>query len=216
MKKFITTILSGVIILSTFLGCSVNANAISKDFDPAYYAARYPDVMNALGTDPDVLYKHYVTFGIKEGRFQNAAEEATGIPNTDTTVYITPLYDTYVDVDIAFQTVTYFENGVMVFQCPCVSGNVKYHHDTPQGEFSIKCKIPGKRLKGRTWNCWVNRWMRFTSPSVAVGFHDATWRSEFGGEIYQTDGSHGCVNLSKDDAYILYDLVSVGTKVVVH
>ena len=216
MKKFIVMLCCGVIVTSSFFGNSIKAEAISNSFDPVYYAEKYPDVKLALGTDPDVLYKHYIDFGISEGRFQNAAEEATGIPNTDTTVYITPLYDTYVDVDVVFQTVTYFEDGVAVFQSPCVTGNTKYKHDTPQGEFKIECKVPGKYLVGPTWKCWVNRWMRFTSPKKAVGFHDASWRSNFGGDIYQSDGSHGCVNLPKDAAYQLYDLVSVGTKVVVH
>ena len=25
--------------------------------------------------------------------------------------------------------------------------------------------------------------------------HDATWRGKFGGQIYKTSGSHGCINL---------------------
>ncbi len=37
-------------------------------FDPEYYAAANPDVAAALGTDPNVLYSHYKTYGIKEGR----------------------------------------------------------------------------------------------------------------------------------------------------
>lgn len=37
-------------------------------FDPEYYAAHNPDVVAALGTDPDVLYRHYFMFGKQEGR----------------------------------------------------------------------------------------------------------------------------------------------------
>ena len=37
-------------------------------FDPEYYAAHNPDVVAALGTDPDVLYRHYFMFGRQEGR----------------------------------------------------------------------------------------------------------------------------------------------------
>ena len=82
------------------------------------------------------------------------------------------------------------------------------------GTYKILTKVPGKRLKGKTWNCWVNRWMRFTNNSI--GLHDASWRNEFGGEIYKTNGSHGCVNLPKEAAYQLYDMTSVGTTVIVH
>lgn len=37
-------------------------------FDAAYYAAAYPDVTVVLGTDPNVLYNHYLTAGRAEGR----------------------------------------------------------------------------------------------------------------------------------------------------
>ncbi len=38
------------------------------NFDAEYYAQTYPDVANAVGTDRDALYNHYVTFGKAEGR----------------------------------------------------------------------------------------------------------------------------------------------------
>ena len=47
-----------------------------------------------------------------------------------------------------------------------------------------------------------------------IGLHDATWRREFGGEIYLKSGSHGCINIPKDKAGELYDMVVIGTPVV--
>ena len=43
------------------------------------------------------------------------------------------------------------------------------------------------------------------------GLHGAYWHNNFG-----TPMSHGCVNLSVDDARWLYEWASVGTKVVTH
>lgn len=37
-------------------------------FDADYYHYRYPDLQRAFGNDRGMLYKHYITFGIKEGR----------------------------------------------------------------------------------------------------------------------------------------------------
>lgn len=37
-------------------------------FDPAYYAATYPDVVAVLGTGQDALLQHYLTYGMKEMR----------------------------------------------------------------------------------------------------------------------------------------------------
>ncbi|MBQ0059355.1 MAG: L,D-transpeptidase [Lachnospiraceae bacterium] len=47
------------------------------------------------------------------------------------------------------------------------------------------------------------------------GLHDATWRSSFGGDIYQYGGSHGCVNLPEYIAAEVYDNIEVGTIVVI-
>lgn len=47
-----------------------------------------------------------------------------------------------------------------------------------------------------------------------IGLHDANWRGSFGGTIYQTSGSHGCVNLPPDRAKILYGLVEKGMPVI--
>ena len=46
--------------------------AIPADFDAAFYAAAYPDVAAALGSDPWTLYQHYVNYGRIEGRLGNA------------------------------------------------------------------------------------------------------------------------------------------------
>lgn len=118
---------------------------------------------------------------------------------------------TYIDVDIASQTLTYIENGEIKLSTPVVTGGPK--NSTPKGVFAINYVKPGKYLNGPTWHVWVDRWMRFSGN---CGLHDATWRSSFGGDIYKTNGSHGCVNLPHEVAIQLYDLVGVGTPVIVH
>ncbi|MBR4020246.1 MAG: L,D-transpeptidase, partial [Firmicutes bacterium] len=47
------------------------------------------------------------------------------------------------------------------------------------------------------------------------GLHDADWRSDFGGSIYYSGGSHGCVNMPPASAAQLYGYVSSGTPVIV-
>lgn len=55
-------VFSGVVALEP-----IEANAAEK-FDPAFYAANYADVVDALGMEREALYNHYVTYGQKEGR----------------------------------------------------------------------------------------------------------------------------------------------------
>ena len=47
-----------------------------------------------------------------------------------------------------------------------------------------------------------------------IGMHDANWRSSFGGDIYKTNGSHGCINLPPSVAQELYGYVEKGTPVI--
>lgn len=214
----INKVLSLLLITSILSANTLNVKAENIGFDPVYYANEYPDVLAAFGTDPGKLYEHYVFYGVYEGRYQNQYEEDNNLVNTSNLgvniIQPIPGYSTYVDIDISSQTVTYFENGIVKLQSSCVSGLDNGKRNTPYGTFKILSKVPGKRLKGKTWNCWVDRWMKFTNNSI--GLHDASWRKSFGGVIYKTNGSHGCVNLPKDAAYQLYDMVDVGTSVVVH
>ena len=48
-----------------------------------------------------------------------------------------------------------------------------------------------------------------------VGIHDASWRNgKFGGSIYKTSGSHGCINAPESVVSKLYEMVKVDTPVV--
>ena len=49
-----------------------------------------------------------------------------------------------------------------------------------------------------------------------IGFHDATWRSKFGGTIFQTSGSHGCINLPSDQAKIIYETIDKGYPILLY
>ena len=40
------------------------------------------------------------------------------------------------------------------------------------------------------------------------------WNGKFGGEIYKSSGSHGCINAPLEVATILYEKVKVGTPVI--
>ena len=135
--------------------------------------------------------------------------------------------DKFVDVDLSEQHVRYFVDGDYIWESDCVSGGLDSKgemHSTPTGVYAINSnKRSGNvKLTGKTdpvtlepeYISYVDWWMPFIDDSVA--FHDADWRSSFGGEIYLSNGSHGCVNLPVDKAAELYGILEVGTPVVVH
>ena len=126
---------------------------------------------------------------------------------------------TFVEVDMARQHVYYFRDGKVVWDAPCVTGNVAKNYTTPDGVYSVYSKERNRVLRGKLVNGKpeyeqpVSYWMPFNG---GIGLHDANWRSSFGGTIYQKNGSHGCINLPPAKAAQLYDLISVGTIVVCH
>ena len=120
-------------------------------------------------------------------------------------------------VDISDQTLYYYENGKLVFKTPVVTGKIygAVYHGTPKGTFHILYKQRDTVLKGleddgkTKYESPVSYWMPFTSNGF--GLHDATWRSSFGGTIYQYSGSHGCVNMPYRYAQKLYAGIRPGS-----
>ena len=112
--------------------------------------------------------------------------------------------------------------GKVLWESDCVTGNVSEGHDTPQGVYALLLKDKNRTLIGADedkdgkpdYKSKVKFWMPFLGEDV--GLHDASWRKYFGGDIYKTDGSHGCVNLPKKKASALYDIIEVGDVVSVH
>ena len=126
---------------------------------------------------------------------------------------IKELGDSFVEIDIGDQNVKLFKNNELLVDTDTVTGNLRTKHGTHIGLFEIWSMEHDRYLIGPGYKSWVSYFMPFDG---GIGLHDATWRDEFGGEIYKTNGSHGCVNLPLEEAKTIYENVNVGYKVLVH
>lgn len=131
--------------------------------------------------------------------------------------------DRYIDVDLTAQHARMYDGGSLVWESDFVSGNTSQDHGTPEGVYAVNSHMgTDQTLKGADedhdgepdYISHVAYWVPFIDNLYA--FHDASWRSRFGGDIYQTNGSHGCINLPAAKAEELYSLAKVGDVVVVH
>lgn len=113
-------------------------------------------------------------------------------------------------VSISRQTLYYYEYGRVVLSSSVVTGK---NGATPRGHFKVLNKARNVTLKGADYQSFVNYWIAFRGSSY--GFHDASWRSSFGGNIYIYNGSHGCVNMPYAKVRQLYNIVSIGTPVII-
>lgn len=113
-------------------------------------------------------------------------------------------------INIEEQKLRYYVKGKVVFETDIVSGQ---NGRTPKGTYSILNKARNVTLVGEDYETVVRYWMPFIGRNY--GIHDASWRSRFGGTIYKYNGSHGCVNVSSKAAAQLYDMVEIGTPVII-
>ncbi|SFQ14505.1 Putative peptidoglycan binding domain-containing protein [Lachnospiraceae bacterium XBB1006] len=121
--------------------------------------------------------------------------------------------NTYVEINLTAQHLFVYDKGSKVFETDFVSGNVSKGNGTRLGMNSLKYKERNAVLRGDDYETPVGYWMPFDGN---IGMHDATWRAKFGGIIYKTAGSHGCVNLPLSSAARIFDLVSPGEAIIVY
>lgn len=120
--------------------------------------------------------------------------------------------DTYIEVDMTNQHLYYYVEGKLELDCDVVTGNTSRKMGTPAAVCYVYGKCKNRILRGPNYATFVYYWMPVNGN---IGLHDATWRKEFGGELYKTGGSHGCVNMPKAKAGELYDMVEIGTPCII-
>lgn len=121
--------------------------------------------------------------------------------------------NSYVEVNLATQKLYLYKDGNMILSSDFVSGNVARGWTTPGGAYSVTYTQRNATLNGEDYSTPVDYWMPFNR---GIGFHDAPWRGAFGGQIYRTNGSHGCINLPPAVAKTLFSHIGKGFPVLCH
>lgn len=124
--------------------------------------------------------------------------------------------NTYVEVDLENQHMWYYKDGKVALETDIVSGKPKT--PTPPGVFYIWNKERNATLRGTNddgskYAEPVDYWMPI--DWTGVGIHDSSWQPAYGGELWKTVGSHGCVNTPPGVMAELFNMVEVGTPVIV-
>lgn len=210
---------SGVVYLGSF------------DFIDDFVDNELDSVYTTVGKDKDFVSHNGETVTVSGGTFGDVVDteaekeclkELCDGANSQTDR--TPIYshndgalgNTYVEVSVDDQHVWFYQDGEIICESDCVTGCVAKRNDTPKGMWYVYDVATNRMLKpqGATTGSHVDRWMPFTPDGC--GLHDASWRGVFGGEIYKSNGSHGCVNLPKKFAYEVYDSAYIGLPVIVY
>ena len=118
--------------------------------------------------------------------------------------------DTYIEVDITNQKMTFYKDGERIVFTDVVTG-LPDGHPTITGLYYTYYKTTDIWLDGPDYHVFVKYWVSITD---LYGLHDASWRSNFGGDIYLYGGSHGCVNTPEEAMKTIYDNVTDGIPII--
>ena len=119
---------------------------------------------------------------------------------------------TYAEVCIEQQTMWLYKNGECIIETPVTTGTHSSGQDTPSG---CVWAIDGKEANAifPENGARVQYWLPFEN---SCGIHDSPWRRAYGGSVWLTAGSGGCVNTPPDAAWYFFDALDVGYPVVIY
>ena len=125
------------------------------------------------------------------------------------------LAGSYIEVSLDAQHLWLYKDGSLVTETDIVSGKPVKGRETYRGAWPIAYKASPYNLSSSEYgyNVKVNYWMPFV---YGQGLHDASWQSSFGGNRYKTNGSHGCINLPKDQAALIYNTIDAGYPIIIY
>lgn len=124
-----------------------------------------------------------------------------------------PYGGNYVEVSLTDQQLWIYQNGKIAVTTPFVSGDVPSGAWTGGGVFTVEDKDTTCWLVGSSFRDYVEYWIGFNGK---IGIHDASWRTDFGNQIYMYDGSHGCINIPSHNGRLVYDGLALDSKVIVY
>jgi len=197
---------------------------LSDKYDNMYKTKYFKTTRGDVVSIP---YSRYTTYGslmnVKEEAKQleeiiashksPKVREPVYLKKEDRGTYADGYGGTYVEVDVTGQHMYYYVDHELAFDTDVVTGCKSNGNMTPDCVCYIVNKARNVTLIGPGYESFVYYWMCITGQ---IGIHDATWRRTFGGEIYLYGGSHGCINTPLEKMKELFDMIEIGTPVIVH
>ena len=177
-------------------------NVLKKEIDP--------EKQKAYMENPDAEHQKALTTK-KTPEYTNTAFQ---INTDDKTID----WDTqnFTEISLSAQKIYVWRKGKVVFTCKTISGRPVKDRQTRTGAYYIKQHERHRVLKGADYETPVDNWVRITWSGT--GFHAAPWQpwSRWTKTLYQTRGSHGCLNLSVEDSNKIYELTKYREMVFIY
>lgn len=216
--------------IHNWLGVDENMQVTFDEKKVAKYVSKISSVYNTFGNTRNFTATSGATIKVSGGNYGWIVDNSKEVKDLIETIKKgqtttkEPIYaqtaisreandigNTYVEIDMTKQHLWFYKNGSLVVEGDVVTGNLTNNTSTPPGTYRLNYKEKNATLKGEDYESAVTFWMPFNGN---IGIHDASWRSQFGGNIYLSSGSHGCVNSPYYLANTIYDNIEAGTPIV--
>ena len=164
----------------------------------ANYVELYAGSFETLKTTP-VIWEEDFNLRLDQARKYTKAKIAQG---------------KYIDVNLATQIMTIFENGILIDTYLISSG--KRGMETPTGTHQIYNKAP--RAYSKAYGLYMPNWMAIVADGK-FGIHELPeWPGGYkeGANHLGIPVSHGCMRLGVGFAKTVYDFAEIGTPVIIY
>lgn len=193
-NKYNTIYVSRTFHTSTGTDVTIEGNEYGYRIDQdGEYAQLVEDLKSGTAVTRDPVYS-------KTGYQRNGTDDLAG---------------SYIEVSLDAQHLWLYKDGNLVTETDIVSGKPVKGRETYRGAWPIAYKASPFNLTSAEYgyDVKVNYWMPFV---YGQGLHDTSWQSSFGGNRYKTNGSHGCINLPKDQAALIYETIDAGYPIIIY
>ena len=193
-NKYNTIYVSRTFHTSTGTDVTIEGNEYGyRIYQDGEYAQLVEDLKSGTAVTRDPVYS-------KTGYQRNGTDDLAG---------------SYIEVSLDAQHLWLYKDGNLVTETDIVSGKPVKGRETYRGAWPIAYKASPFNLTSAEYgyDVKVNYWMPFV---YGQGLHDASWQSSFGGNRYKTNGSHGCINLPKDQAALIYETIDAGYPIIIY
>lgn len=122
----------------------------------------------------------------------------------------------YIEISLEKQHLWLISDGQVLLDYAVVTGLPTPERETDKGVGEVWSKEYERVLIGDDYRIPVEYWMPFNWNHQ--GMHSASWftAEDMKADTYTYRGSHGCVNMLREEVYELYQTVEVGTPVLVY
>ena len=198
-------------------GPGTSVYTVSRGDTLATIAARFGTTVDALARANAIYNRNFIWTGQRlnvPGRSAPPAPQpgpAPANPPKPGNTAPAPTTGKWIDINISTQTITAFQDKTAL-KSVLVSTGVAWF-PTPIGRYKVYMKIASQTMSGGAGGSYYYLpgvpWVMYFTGAYAI--HGTYWHRNFGKPM-----SHGCVNLTIEDAKWFYDWAEIGTPVVTH